>query len=222
MNLFDILGPIMVGPSSSHTAGAVRIGNVSRALLGQTPISAYISLHGSFASTGKGHGTPQALVAGLLALTPDDSRVPDSFRLAKERGLEFTFDTCSLRDAHPNSVIIRLHGDKGNRLEVGASSLGGGRINVFQLDGLQTAFSGNLPTLVVHNTDQPGCISQVTGALARRGLNVATLQLNRGGRGGNAIMILECDQSIQEDVAQEIRSLPGILRVNRYIPEQEA
>ena len=222
MNLFDILGPVMVGPSSSHTAGAVRIGRMARALLGQEPVQAELLLHGSFASTGEGHGTHQALIAGLLGLAPDDSRVPASFALAKERGLEFTFGSCALRDVHPNSVLIRLEGAQGGKLEVGASSPGGGRIRVFRVDGLDTSFSGELPTLVVHNTDQPGCVSQVTGVLAGRGLNVATLQLNRGGRGGSAVMVIECDQPIPQEAAREVRALPGILRVTRYTPEEEA
>lgn len=221
MNLFDILGPVMVGPSSSHTAGAVRIGRMARALLGQTPVKAELLLHGSFASTGEGHGTHQALVAGLLGLAPDDSRVPDSFSLAQERGLAFTFGACQLRDVHPNSVIIRLEGEQGGSLEVGASSPGGGRIRVFRVDGLDTSFSGELPTLVVHNSDKPGCVSQVTGALAAQGLNVATLQLNRGGRGGSAVMVIECDQPVSDATAQWLRSLPGILRVNRYTPDEE-
>ena len=221
MNLFDILGPVMVGPSSSHTAGAVRIGRMARALLGQTPVKAELLLHGSFASTGEGHGTHQALVAGLLGLAPDDSRVPDSFSLAQERGLAFTFGACQLRDVHPNSVIIRLEGEQGGSLEVGASSPGGGRIKVFRVDGLDTSFSGELPTLVVHNSDKPGCVSQVTGALAAQGLNVATLQLNRGGRGGSAVMVIECDQPVSDATAQWLRSLPGILRVNRYTPDEE-
>ena len=221
MNLFDILGPVMVGPSSSHTAGAVRIGLMARALLGQEPVRARLLLHGSFASTGEGHGTHRALIAGLLGLSPDDSRVPDSFALAGERGLEFTFGTCVLRDVHPNSVLIQLEGAQGGALEVGASSPGGGRIQVFRLDGLSTSFTGELPTLVVHNSDQPGCVSQVTGVLAGHGMNVATLQLNRGGRGESAVMVLECDQPIPDEVAQEVRALPGILRVTRYTPEQE-
>ena len=221
MNLFDILGPVMVGPSSSHTAGAVRIGRVARSLLGQRPVRARLLLHGSFASTGRGHGTHQALIAGLLGLAPDDSRVPDSFALAGEQGLEFSFGSCALRDVHPNSVLITLEGAEGGRLEVGASSPGGGRIRVFRVDGLDTSFSGELPTLVVHNSDRPGCVSQVTGVLANRGINVATLQLNRGGRGGSAVMVIQCDQSIPAEATGEIRALPGILRVSRYTPEQE-
>ena len=159
--------------------------------------------------------------AGLLGLAPDDSRVPDSFSLAQERGLAFTFGACQLRDVHPNSVIIRLEGEQGGSLEVGASSPGGGRIKVFRVDGLDTSFSGELPTLVVHNSDKPGCVSQVTGALAAQGLNVATLQLNRGGRGGSAVMVIECDQPVSGATAQWLRSLPGILRVNRYTPDEE-
>lgn len=219
MNLFDILGPIMVGPSSSHTAGAVRMGNMARALLGQPPVKAQLLLHGSFASTGQGHGTHQALIAGLLGLAPDNESVPNSFTLAKEQGLEFSFETTSLRDAHPNSALIRLEGADGGKIELAASSLGGGRIRVFQIDGLPCSFGGELPTLVVHNTDQPGCVSQVTGVLARRGLNVATLQLNRDGRGESAVMVIESDHVIFERAAQEIRALPGILRVTRYTPE---
>ena len=221
MNLFDILGPVMVGPSSSHTAGAVRIGLMARALLGQEPVRARLLLHGSFASTGEGHGTHRALIAGLLGLSPDDSRVPDSFALAGERGLEFTFGTCVLRDVHPNSVLIQLEGAQGGALEVGASSPGGGRIQVFRLDGLSTSFTGELPTLVVHNSDRPGCVSQVTGVLAGHGMNVATLQLNRDNRGESAVMVIECDQPIPDEVAQEVRDLPGILRVTCYTPDQE-
>ena len=212
MNLFDILGPVMVGPSSSHTAGAVRIGRMARALLGQEPVKAELLLHGSFASTGEGHGTHQALIAGLLGLTPDDSRVPNSFALAKERGLEFHFGACDLRDVHPNSVLITLEGDQGGKLEVGGSSPGGGRIRVFRVDGLDTSFSGELPTLVVHNSDKPGCVSQVTGALAAQGLNVATLQLNRGGRGGSAVMVIECDQPVSEETLDDIDLLGGVVR----------
>ena len=156
-----------------------------------------------------------------LGLAPDYPRVPDSFALARERGLDFTFGTCALRDVHPNSALLRLEGREGGRIEVGASSPGGGRIRVFQVDGLHTSFSGELPTLVVHNTDQPGCVSQVTGVLARCGLNVATLQLNRGGRGGSAVMVIECDQPIPTQAAREIRGLPGILRVTCYAPEEE-
>ena len=117
MSLFDILGPVMVGPSSSHTAGAVRIGYIARVLLGCKPVSADLALHGSFAATGKGHGTDRALVAGLLGMKPDDMRIPDSFRIAKEEGLAFSFEEVQIPGAHPNTVLLFLRGEDGKELE---------------------------------------------------------------------------------------------------------
>ena len=219
MNIFDIMGPVMVGPSSSHTAGAARIGRVARSLLGEKPVEAELLMHGSFASTGKGHGTYQALIAGLLGMRPDDPRLPDSFRLAEEAGLKFTFGTCTLRDAHPNSVLIRMKGCKGHTLEVGACSPGGGRVKVFQVDGMDCDFSGEYPTLVIRNNDRPGCVSHITISLASLGLNLASLKLSRDSLGGNALMVIECDKSIPNSLVDEIRGLPGIQRVTRYVPE---
>ena len=222
MNLFDILGPIMVGPSSSHTAGAVRIGSMARALFGQQPKTARLYLHGSFASTGAGHGTYQALIAGLLGLAPDDPDVPNSYALAEQAGMSFSFETRTLRDVHPNSVLITMEAEDGRRMEMGASSLGGGRIEVFSVDGLRTAFSGELPTLLVQNNDQPGCVSRVTGVLADNNINVASLQLSRGGRGGSAVMVIECDEEVPLNTVDEIRALMGIIQVTRYSLEAKA
>ncbi len=218
MNVFDILGPVMVGPSSSHTAGAVRIGLMVRSLLGESPTQVQLQLHGSFASTGEGHGTHQALIGGLLGFAPDDRRVPDSFQIAQQAGLEFEFSEINLRDAHPNSVLITAKAPSGREIQVGACSPGGGRIRVFQLDGMDTSFTGELPTLVVHNSDQPGCVSRVTEVISRRGLNVATLQLSRGNRGGVAVMVIECDQVLYTSLATEVEALDGILRVTCYNP----
>ena len=141
MNIFDILGPVMVGPSSSHTAGAVRIGFITRRLLGESPVKALITLSGSFAATGAGHGTDVALVAGLLGMKPDDMRVPESLSLAKEEGLEISFDFANLKEAHPNTAVLRVTGESGRELEVQASSLGGGRIMVNKLDGIEVNFT---------------------------------------------------------------------------------
>ena len=124
MNIFDIMGPIMVGPSSSHTAGAVRIGLITRHLLGSQPVSAQLLLHGSFAATGKGHGTDRALVAGLLDMAPDDPRIPRAFVLAQEAGMELQISTAVLRGAHPNTVLLRVRDAQGREMEVNASSLG--------------------------------------------------------------------------------------------------
>ena len=140
MNLFDILGPVMVGPSSSHTAGAVRIGYISEKLLQDHVKKAEILLHGSFATTGIGHGTDKALIAGLLGMHPDDIRIPDSFALAKKAGMEFTFSTVTLKDAHPNTAVLRLTGENGRKIEVQAASIGGGRILIAKLDGIEVIF----------------------------------------------------------------------------------
>ena len=142
LDIFDILGPVMVGPSSSHTAGAVRIGSMARTLLGDEPVEARIHLHGSFAETGPGHGTDRALVAGLLGMKPDDLRIPFAFQEAKKRGLIYTIDTVELRDAHPNTAVIETWDAGGKKLELQACSVGGGRILVNKVDGIDVSFDG--------------------------------------------------------------------------------
>jgi L-serine dehydratase len=213
MNIFDILGPVMVGPSSSHTAGAVRIGYITKELLGEEIRSAKLLLHGSFLATGKGHGTDKALIAGLLGMKPDDIRIPESFELAKEKGLEFAFGSIMLKDVHPNSVQITAKGVGGREIEVVASSLGGGRIKVCKIDGLEANFTGDYPTLIVHNVDQPGYVTEVTSMLANKSVNIATMQLYRDGRGGNAIMVIECDQEVPGESIAWLQKLEGILKV---------
>ena len=173
LDIFDILGPVMVGPSSSHTAGAVRIGSMARTLLGDEPVEAKIHLHGSFADTGLGHGTDRALVAGLLGMLPDDERIPDSFSLAQQAGLDYTIGTVVLRGAHPNTALLRLEGVSGRKLEVMGASIGGGRINICQIDGITTNFGGDHNTLIVHNQDTPGHVAAVTTCLSQHGVNIA-------------------------------------------------
>jgi len=212
MDIFELIGPIMVGPSSSHTAGAVRIGLVARKLLGEPPVFARLSLHGSFADTGRGHGTDRALIAGLLGMEPDDKRIPDSFQYAEESDLVFVFENRELRGAHPNSVRLRLHGKKGAELDITAASIGGGRIQIRELSGMELCFSAEQPTLIVKNEDQPGSVADVSRVLAERGVNIATFQVNRSSRGGEAIMVIECDAPIYESTAEYIRNIPGILK----------
>ena len=167
MDIFEILGPVMVGPSSSHTAGAARIGSMARTLLGSTPVKAAIHLHGSFADTGLGHGTDRALVAGLLGMKPDDLRIPYAFEEAKKAGLSYTIDVVELRDAHPNTALIEVWGTEDKHLEMQASSLGGGRIMVDKLDGINVNFTGAYNTLggdalMIIETDQHIKPEQVT------------------------------------------------------------
>lgn len=213
MSIFDILGPIMVGPSSSHTAGAVKIGYISRQLLGEKIKEAKILLHGSFLATGAGHGTDRALVAGLLGMKEDDIRIPDSFLIAEKADMSVTFDKIHLKNVHPNSVKLELMGVSGRKLEIIASSIGGGQIKICKIDGLETNFSGDYPTLVVHNQDQPGHVTEVTSMLAHKGVNIATMQLYRDHRGGNAVMVIECDQEIPLSAVSWLQRLEGITKV---------
>ncbi len=212
MNIFDIMGPIMVGPSSSHTAGAVRIGRVARHLLGVLPLRAEILLHGSFAATGAGHGTDRALVAGLLDLSPDDPDIPRSFQLAEQAGMEVVLRTVELRGAHPNTAVVRMTHPNGRVLEVCASSLGGGRIRVNSIDGMEAAFSGEYPTLIIRNEDRPGIVSEVTHLLSMNRCNIATMQLYRDRRGGLAVMVLECDSCVPPGMVEILGRLDGVVR----------
>lgn len=213
MRLFDVLGPVMTGPSSSHTAGAVRIGLTARKLLGEPPAEAEILLHGSFAATGRGHGTDRALVAGLLGMQPDDEAIPRSFALALAAGLRFSIGSVVLRGAHPNTALLRLAGPSGRKLEVMGASIGGGRINICQIDGITTNFGADHDTLIVHNLDTPGHVAAVTGCLSAREINIATMQLYRSTAGGYAVMVLECDQPLPDTLVAEVRALPGIVKV---------
>lgn len=210
MNLYDIMGPVMVGPSSSHTAGAVRIGLISGKLLGEKVRKAEILFHGSFYATGTGHGTDRAVIAGLLGLAQDDLRIPESLELARKQGMEWTFGRAYLKDVHPNSVKLCLTGENGRKLEVVASSPGGGRVEICQMDGLKTAFSGDMPTLVVHNHDDPGHVAAAASMLSKEGINIASMRLSRDRRNGSAVMVMECDQEIPEKTVRQIENMKGI------------
>ncbi len=216
MGIFDVIGPVMVGPSSSHTAGAVRIGLFARRLLGTDPLRAEIGLHGSFAATGGGHGTPLALLAGLLGLLPNDERIPTSAALAAEQGLAYHFTTCDLGDAHPNSVRLNLEG-KDTSLEVCASSVGGGRIKVWNIDGFNVSLDGEYPTLLLVYPDRPGAVAVVGAILANAAINIATLKAHRTERGGQALMAVQLDETPPTGVLESIEHLPHFEQV-RFIP----
>lgn len=221
MDIFDILGPVMVGPSSSHTAGAARIGAMARTLLGEPVTEAKIHLYGSFAETGRGHGTDRALVAGLLGMKPDDLRIPSAFEEAARAGLRYTFDVISLRDAHPNTAVLELTGKGDRALTVQASSLGGGRIMVNKLDGIEVNFTGESNTLVVRNQDELGSVAAVTSILNQLHVNVANMSVHRHKRGGDALMVIETDQHIKPKQVEFISELPGILGVTYYDKEDD-
>jgi len=206
--LFDILGPRMVGPSSSHTAGAARLGYVVHAIVGGVPDSASVGLHGSFAMTGEGHGTKIAITGGLLGYRPDDPRLRDAMKLAEEAGLEVAFDTVDLgEEAHPNSARFDVRrGD--DRITMVGCSIGGGRIRIQRIDGFPVDLSGSLPTIVLQADDVPGTVAEITGMLAARNLNIATLRVDRTGRRETAMMTIETDEDVPEPVLDELMRKP--------------
>lgn len=217
-NIFDILGPVMIGPSSSHTAGAARIGLIARQLFGRQPEKATVYLHGSFAATGKGHGTDKALIAGLLGMLPDDMRIPVSFDVAKEEGMEFTIENKDIKGAHPNTAQIVMEAEGVPTMKMQAHSIGGGRIKVCKLDGIDVNFSGETCTLIIRNIDEPGRIKDVSSALSKAEINIATMQVFRDKRGGCAVMVVETDQVIPKEAIEDLESKPGIIRVKFLDP----
>ena len=216
IDIFDMMGPVMVGPSSSHTAGAARIGAMGRTLLGEEVAEAKIGLHGSFAETGIGHGTDRALLAGLLGMKPDDLRIPQSFEVAAEEGLQFRFHEVRLREAHPNTALLELTGEDGKTLRMQASSVGGGRIRVDKLDDVDVGFTGDYNTLIIHSLDVSGELANVTREISRAKINIANMSLYRSRRGGAVLMVIETDQVVPPVVQQLIDELPGVAQVTCY------
>ena len=221
INIFDMMGPVMVGPSSSHTAGAARIGNMGRTLLGEEVARADIGLYGSFAETGFGHGTDRALLAGLLGMKPDDLRIPNAYEEANRAGMAYSFRTVELRDAHPNTALLELTGKSGKKLTLQASSIGGGAIVVNKIDGLDVNFTGDFNTLIVRNQDESGSVAAITSILSQVHINVANMSVNRHRRGGDALMVIETDQHIKPRQVEFLSELPGILSVTYYDKEDD-
>lgn len=221
INIFDMMGPVMVGPSSSHTAGAARIGNMGRTLLGEEVARADIGLYGSFAETGFGHGTDRALLAGLLGMKPDDLRIPNAYEEANRADMAYSFRTVELRDAHPNTALLELTGKSGKQLTLQASSIGGGAIVVNKIDGIDVNFTGDFNTLIVRNQDESGSVAAITSILSQVHINVANMSVNRHRRGGDALMVIETDQHIKPRQVEFLSELPGILSVTYYDKEDD-
>jgi L-serine dehydratase len=215
LSVFEIIGPSMVGPSSSHTAGACRIGWAARQLLGGTPETARIGLHGSFYATGQGHGTDEAIVAGLLGLKPDNDRLKDSFALARQEGLGFEIGEIDLGSgAHPNSAQLDLR--RGEiTLKVRAASIGGGSIQLQQLDPFPVDIRGSLETLVLWHLDTAGFLARITAVLACAEINVASIRTSRFERGERALTAVEIDGSLPDDVLSVIGRHRSIGRLAR-------
>lgn len=217
ISAFEILGPIMVGPSSSHTAGALRIALVARSLGPHDLVRVDFTLYNSFAKTYRGHGTDRALVAGMLGYAPDDERVRDSFAQATDAGLIFSFSPASDEEGagrHPNTVTCVMTGSDGRVVSVTGESLGGGRIRISQVDGVGVELTGDYPTVFISHRDHPGVLASLTGSLASSGANIATINTFRKERGGMAYTIIELDDVLSEDLLEHLRALPSISTAN--------
>ena len=212
---FDIIGPIMIGPSSSHTAGAVRLGLMARAILGEEVKIINIKLYGSFAQTYKGHGTDRALIAGIMGFKPDDERIRNSLEIAKEKNIEFNFSKVDLEDEHPNTAIIELIGVTDRKIEVTGASIGGGNIIISAVNNYEVQLSGKYPSIIIVHQDMPGVVNGVTAALARYNINIAYMKVSRSERGAEALMNIEVDDTISDEAVKACSRVIGVKKVLR-------
>ena len=218
MGVFDIVGPVMIGPSSSHMAGAARIGLMARNILRDEPVRADITLYGSFARTYRGHGTDKALIAGLLGLSADDVRLRHSFDLAHQAGLAFSFTRSDEVPDHPNTAKIEMVGKTGKKAEVVGVSLGGGRISIREINGFIAEISGEEHTLITLHRDQPGIIARATTLMAEGNINVSTMKVFRSAKYADAVMIVCTDSPVPPDMVEAIGEIPAVQDVITLLP----
>jgi L-serine dehydratase len=204
-SIFDVVGPNMIGPSSSHTAGACRIGKAAYKMAGENIKKVTFLLHGSFAKTYRGHGTDKALVGGILGFDPDDERIRNSFELAKKQGIEFIFQEENLGEVHSNTVKVIIEKGEGGTIQLMGSSIGGGNIVVTEINGLAIEFTGEYDTLIVSHVDKPGVIAKVTAVLALYDINIAFMRVYRHSKGQNAFMVIETDDEITPEIVTYIK-----------------
>ena len=222
VSIFEVVGPVMIGPSSSHTAGAARLARVAR-LIAAAPFHAVdFGLHGSFAQTYRGHGTDRALVAGALGLREDDERLAESFELADVAGLRYRFHPIELEGVHENTVRMTFSLEDGRELAIVGSSIGGGQILITSIDGFETEIAANAPTLILRQQDMPGVVTAVTYVLAKNGINIGVMKLSRRAKGGDACCIIETDTPIPERVVETLRAVPHVLSVRAIHPDETA
>lgn len=216
---FDIAGPIMVGPSSSHTAGAARLGKMARTLAHNNVQSVIFQLYGSFAQTYKGHGTDKALLAGILGFDPSDERLRDSFHLAEAMGVDYTFQPVTgsteegWENIHPNTVRFLITTQNGEKFDIVGCSIGGGKVRIVGLNGISVHFTGESPILVTRHLDNPGIISGIASLLYQERLNIGNMRVSRERHSDTANMYLEVDGEIPENIVEKIQQIPGMLSV---------
>ncbi|WP_067729306.1 L-serine ammonia-lyase, iron-sulfur-dependent subunit beta [Oceanobacillus damuensis] len=215
-SVFDIIGPVMVGPSSSHTAGAARIGKAARNLFGKQPKWAKIHLYESFAKTYKGHGTDFALAAGLLGFETDDPQMSKALEIAKQNGLEIEFIEDSASAVNPNTARLII-GDDAEQLELVGISIGGGKVEITELNGFELRLSGNHPAILIMHNDRFGAIASVTKILAKYEINIGHMEVNRKDVGKEALMVIEVDQNVDDDILKELEEADHIIQISKIV-----
>ncbi|WLR43568.1 L-serine ammonia-lyase, iron-sulfur-dependent subunit beta [Bacillus carboniphilus] len=213
-SVFDIIGPIMIGPSSSHTAGAARIGRVARSLFGREPKWMKISFYGSFAETYKGHGTDVAIVGGILDFDTFDERIKSSIQMAKDKQIKVDFVKEEAQTDHPNTAKVILGDDQGE-IELVGISIGGGKIEIIELNGFLLRLSGNHPAILVVHNDRYGSIAAVANVLAKHTINIGHMEVSRKEKGEMALMTIEVDQNVDDKILNELETLPNIIQVTK-------
>jgi L-serine dehydratase len=211
VDIFDIVGPVMIGPSSSHTAGIVRIGGFVRKMTGP-PKDITVQFSGSLASTYRGHGSDKAIIGGILGFKIDDPRIRESLDIANREGITFRFETVQLKNAHPNSLAVTVTNEQDSIIYVMGESIGGGNIIIRRIDDVDVELSGEYDAIITHHKDEPGIVSLVTNILGIKQINIAGMKVFRASKGGNAIMVIETDGQLDKSLAGILTGLPGIER----------
>ena len=215
ISIFDVIGPTMVGPSSSHTSGAAMIAWMARQILSGTPVKAEFTLYGSFADTYRGHGTDRALIGGVLGYRSSDLRIRDSYEHAEEAGLEVSFTADrETETAHPNTVDVRLVADDGHDLNLRGESIGGGRVRIVRINGIDVDITGEYSTMIIGHRDEPGTIAYITSRLANHEVNIAFMKLFREESSGKSIAVIESDNYFPDGIVGEIMDYPTIESVD--------
>lgn len=209
-SIFEVLGPVMIGPSSSHTAGAARIARIARAVSDEDVVRVVFGLHGSFAKTYKGHGTDKALVAGILGMKEDDENIRNSFDIAREKGVLFQFREVELSDAHANSVLVETTGSNDRRHKVIGASVGGGSIHITNIDGFEVEITAENPVIIIKMKDKKGVISEITSLLAHNNINIAIMRVSRKGKGSEASTIIETDDRISLSIIEQLSQIEHV------------
>lgn len=212
-SIFQVAGPLMIGPSSSHTAGAAKIGKAARQIVGADFDEVRFGLFGSFDKTGQGHGTDRALLAGVMGLNEYDEEIPNSFEIAAKAGIKFEFHSVDLDNAHENTAIITFFKNGEKKIEIQGASTGGGNIRIEKIDGYDIGVTGMLPTIFVRQDDKKGVISHVATILAENDINVATMRVSRSGKSEEAICVIEIDDAIDDALVEKLKDYKHIKSV---------